>query len=302
MESIKQSGNIRHFFQLLMVGLKNFLTSGLFIFIVIVVSAITLNHLGVVHYVLDYLGRDHITQVNETYLHHVKFQISESLLILSGLDAALEVVKSSSAGISFIVDVQVQVGNIFHTLHQYVEKAISVSSAAAASTIAIGLLMSIVNKSAVVILTITISAVASYFLLRDFLPRASIVAKKLSYAFSILSFMAFLGMPLALYATSLVSKSLTEPMAQQAHQHFKDVHQLFVSDKDDDLHEHVKSVVNKYQSSSHEVHQKSRSLSISTMRHFVAFLFSAFLFPLGFMLMIVLVTKMTFKSLFFEAD
>ena len=298
MKSIEKIGYIKYVLQQLIAVVKDFLTNGLFIFILVITLVVTLNHLGVVHYLLDYLGRDHITQINEAYLHQVKFQISESLMILSSLDASLEVIKNSSSEAFLIDGVQVQVSNIFHTLQQYIEKAISVSSTAAASTIAIELLLDIANKTAIMILTVTISVIASYFLLRNFLPSVSIVMKKFSYALSILSFIAFIGIPLAVYATSVMSKALTEPMAKKAHQHFTEIYQQFVNGKDNNIQEHVISVLKKYQFSSHEVHQQSRSLSISVVRHLIAFLFSAFIFPFCFMYIILKVSRAALKPLF----
>ena len=298
MNSNLQVGNIKYTLQLLLLTIKDFLTSQLAIFIAVVVGVILLNHFGAIHSLLDFFGRDHINEANTIYIHQVKLRISESLKVLTSINSVLEVVKSSSIENTLNAEIHFNAGNIFHSLHQYIEKAISVSSAAAVSTIIIELLVEISHQVSTLILTLTIACIAFYFLLRELLPNISTVVKNFSYALSILSFISYLGVPLALYTTSIVSKTLTDPISQQAHQDFTDIYQQLVSKKEENLEKQVFRIIKEYQTKTHDLYQKSRLLGISVMRHLVALLFNTLLFPFGFIYLFYIAIKVAFSPFF----
>jgi hypothetical protein len=300
MKSNMQAKNIKYTLQLLSGMIKDTLTSPLFLYIVFVAGVIVLNHLGAMHSLLDVFGREHINDVNNIYLHQVKLNISESLKLLTSINSVLEVVKSSSIESTLQTEIQFNAGNIFHSFHQYIEIAISVTSVAIANTMIIEILVEVSHQISTFVLTLTIVCIAIFFLLREIWPNISRVAKNFSYALSILSFISFLGIPVTLYTTSIISKNLTYSMSKQAHQHFIDIYHQLVSEKEKNLEESILLIIKKYQTKTHDLYDKSRLLGISVMRYLVTLLLNTFLFPFGFFYLVYKAIKIALRPFFID--
>ena len=253
----------------------------------IALAFVAFNHLGWINWVLDILGRGLIAEANSAYLHKTKLHMGESILVLTGLDTAFEVLKSSSAGISFIVDVEVQVGNIVATLQDLTNKALMASLIAAGSLIGIELVLKLAEILAVPVLSLTILVLAIHYTARSHWRWLANISGQVSELLVLMTLLIHLGMPLIIYGSSLASAALTTPIAQEAHTAFTKTHVDFATAKKGKISSHVKAVINRYKATSDDTHRKSRSLSGSVVRHIIAILFDAFLFP-ALMLLAVL--------------
>ena len=249
----------------------------------IATAAIALNHLNGIDYILDAMGRGHIAEVNTAYLHQTKTILSDSILVLVALDSGLAVLESSTAGISFIVDVQVQVGSLFSTLQTHIRYALDATMAALGGTLVMENLLALADRLSAPLTTASIVTVAGYVLVRNAGPRVSSVFRKLASGFLLLTLMIHLVFPAMIFTTALASKAFTAPMQTQSHDRFQQIHDQFVVSKGDDIHAHVKQVINKYKSSSGELHEKTRFAGQNTVLHITGLFLGSFLFPLLFL-------------------
>jgi len=259
------------------------ITSNWVRFLAVVFTAISFNYIGALDYAIDFLGRGYVAKVNDAYLHHTKVQLSDSMLILGAVDAGLGVLSSSIAGISFIVDVQVQVGSFFSTLQNHISQALDISLVASASILLIERLLGVAVKSAGVLITASIVSSALFFILDGVWIRVASFFRQLASVFILFTLLAHVGMPLAVFATATATKAITAPMQEQAHAHFSGVHEQYSVQHDDDIHAHVKEVINKYKTASVDQHQKTRSTSHAVVMHLVGFFLSALVFPSVFL-------------------
>lgn len=274
--------------------------------IAVIATAIALNHLGAIDWALDALLRGPIAEANSAYLHQSKVHLGESILVLTALNTGLEVLESSSAGISFIVDVEVQVGNIVATLQQLVERALAASLLSAGSLIGTELILKLGNILAAPILTLTLLIVGFHYLVRGHWRLMANISGQLADILVIFTLAVHIGLPLTIYGTSVASSLLTEPLAKQAHQRFVNTHADFTSGKHacekeqnkctedtkkEKMTSHVKEVINRYRATSDDTHRKGRSLAGAVMRHTVAVLFDAFAFPLILLVFLLWISK-----------
>ena len=274
--------------------------------VAIALAVIAINHLGAINWALDFLGRGFIAEANAAYLHKSKLEIGANILILAGLDTSLEVLKSSSAGVSFFVDIEVQVGNIVATLQELANKALLISLAAAGSLVGIELALQLAEILAVPTLTVTIIALAIHYVTRIHWRWAADISGKISQVLVLVTLLAHIGLPLVIYVSSLASAKLTAPLAQQVHSQFTETHADFSSikqkhqesrqgkDGDHDkksseeksdkkfkeIKPHVRSVIDKYKAtSSGKTHKQTRSFSGSVVRHAIAVFLNGYIFP-----------------------
>lgn len=249
----------------------------------IAITVLAFNHLGAVNWVLDILGRGYIAEANSAYLHKTKLHMGDSILVLTGLDTAFEVLKSSTAGISFIVDVQVQVGNIVATLQNLTNQALMASLIAAGGLIGIELILKLANLLAVPLLSLTVVTLSLHYITRSHWRWLANISGQASEILVLVTLLVHFGMPLVVYGSSLASSALTAPMAAAAHTQFTKTHTDFNTPKGGkkkgEISTHVKAVISRYKETSNSTHSKSRSLSGSVVRHIIAVLFDAFLFP-----------------------
>lgn len=265
----------------------------------IVTAAIALNHLNGIDYSLDAMGRGHIAAVNAAYLHQTKTILSESILVLAALDSGLAVLESSTAGISFIVDVQVQVGSLFSTLQTHIRYALDATMAALGGTLVMENLLAVAGRLSAPLTTASIVTVAGYVLVRNAGPRVSSAFRKLASGFLLLTLMVHLVFPTMIFTTALASKAFAAPMQTQSHDRFQQIHDQFVVNKGDDIHAHVKQVINKYKSSSGELHEKTRFAGQNTVLHISALFLSTVLFPIMFLWGLIWLCRVAVRHLVF---
>lgn len=295
--------------------LKNLFLNARVAAFTLVIAFLALNHLGTINWMLDFLGRGFIAEANSAYLHKSKLSVGDSILVLTGLDTSLEVLKSSSAGFSFFVKIDVQIGNIVATLQELANKALMISLAAAGSLVVIELALEAAEILAVPILSVTIVALTIHYGARKHWNWAAAISGQISQILILTTLLTHIGLPIVIYASSLASASLTAPLAQQAHSRFTDTHVDFAtikqeykedkkrneekqeknegdSAKYEEISPHLRAVVDKYKATSNTTtHKKTRSFSGAVVRHGVAVLFDSYIFPALLLIIFVWASK-----------
>lgn len=282
-------------FYRLVRSVKNFVRSFWVAFVAIAATVIALNHLGAINWTLDVLGRSHIAESNTVYLHKAKQEMAETIVTLTGLDTGLEVLKSSTVGGSFIVSFHVQIGNIVATVQDAAKKALKASLIAASSLLAIELILKFAETLSVPLVTLSILATGLHYTTRQHLTWVARVTGQLSEILILLMLLTHIGLPLAIYGSSIASKSITAPIAEQAREHFEKTSDRFPKGDKGKLEKHMKDAVNKYQDTASTDHHSGRLLSHSVVRHVTAIVFDVFLFPAMMFALVTWVIRMMIR-------
>ena len=180
----------------------------------VALAFLAFNHLGMINWTLDILGRGFIAEANSVYLHKAKLQMGESIIVLTSLDTAFEVLKSSSAGISFIVDVEVRVGNIVATLQNLTNQALMASLIADGGLIGIELALKLSGMLVAPVLSLTIIMLGLHYMARGHWRWMANISGRISEILVLITLVVHMGLPLVIYGSSLASASLTAPIAQ----------------------------------------------------------------------------------------
>ncbi|WP_417460707.1 hypothetical protein [Kordiimonas sp.] len=247
-----------------------------------VVILLVLNHFGLVADLLDTLVRGHLADANEIYLHQAKIHAGENLTLLAALEAGLKVIESSSAGFSLIVDVNVQVGNLLSVVAELTARAFWVSVVAASALIGTEVVLDGASYAAQLLLTTTLVILVMHCVFRRVWRWVSLISGQISEILLLITFLVYIGLPLAVFSASSISDAITKPVAEKAQQHFKATHDDFAHG----LHTHVSTVIDEYKKDGSGVQSKSRSLAGAVARHAIAVIFDAFIFP-GSLLLLV---------------
>lgn len=92
-----------------------------------------MSYVGAISSFFDQTMYTQIDPVSQAYLKTTGHHAKETLVILSEIKAALALLQSSSGGISFILDVQVQLGQILDVIVELIDLAWSITLASVAA-------------------------------------------------------------------------------------------------------------------------------------------------------------------------
>ncbi|MFT5319510.1 MAG: hypothetical protein ACI8RA_002786, partial [Chlamydiales bacterium] len=94
-----------------------------FLLLAITLGLLALHSMGKIDDLLDYLGKEELSIQNKEYLANAEKESIKSFVVFTGLKSGISIIQSSSVGISFFVDVQVQVGKVLESLKELVDYA-----------------------------------------------------------------------------------------------------------------------------------------------------------------------------------
>jgi len=258
-------------------------------------SLIALNHLGAIDYTLDSLGRGYIATANQKYLKQAEDKAAKSALVLGALHTSLSVLQSSSAGISFIAEVKVQVGQVVSALKDLVDRAWAASLIAAASLVAVELVFKAAHVLDPIVVTLTIITLGVHYATRGLWLWPARICGQVGEILLLITFLVHILLPLMLFGTSLVSHSLTEPMANEAQAVFSDAHGDFGTGPQEKLNDHVKAVITRYKETRDGVPSKTQTFARAVSLHVVSVLFDALLVPASLLGLLVVFARIIIR-------
>lgn len=243
---------------------------------------------------LDKIGAQQLQVANQEFLRASESQSKEAFFLLTGIKTGLALIESSNAGISFFIDVEVQVGKLAQALSDMVHYAWQGSFISLGMIRLIELILSLFNSLSVPILYIALPLLAIELFLQG-LNRPSIIRQnilsKLGWGFLV----AYLLAPLAIYTGALCSKELTKESSEQVriklHKHAKE---LSFDEPATGLKEQSEQGVSRFLDISKKLPETHESLSQSLSHHLILLLFDLLIFPLFFFLIFVSATRFVF--------
>jgi len=181
-------------------------------------------------YVLDhplyqYGVQDTLFQSNQAYLIELEQESSTFFLSLSGVNALIETIQSSSVGFDFVINTQINIGHQLNTLSQLTELGVKASGMAVLSANALHFAMVLGQKIATSVLPILLlslmafsfSAWCGIFVLR----RVFFYLMKVSLLIWVL---CHLVLPYTIHLSSVVSQTLAQSYLQDSKDYFQSIH------------------------------------------------------------------------------
>lgn len=179
---------------------------------------------------VDSMGRGFLKQESIAFLREVELREQETFLLLSTLKASMAVLGSSSAGFSFIVDVNVTLGEIFSPLQDMLDHAWEFSLGSLSVILMSQLLLEIVEKLFEPYLLMVVFLWFGYEFLRfkgsKYVVKTKIILRS---AVTLLLFL-FIAFPLAIASTSMLSGVITKEMSTTINAGLERHNQIFLAD------------------------------------------------------------------------
>lgn len=246
-----------------------------------------LAHTGAISHSSMWLFGEHVDTINRAYLHTAGTQTTELVTTLSGIKMVLAVLQSSQGGINFIIDVQIQLGQLLSPLIDTINYAWQFSIAALSAIELLKLILDSNKLSMVPALTLLCILLGIRFAMQNHLKPLANIITQTARAMAFVVVLTHLLIPASLYITATTSALLLTPYKTQVSKGFSDFHQqLPQHNANEDLKDQVKGNMQHFQKHS-QLHQHGPHLVGLTITHFIISLVEYMLIP--FVLMFALV-------------
>jgi hypothetical protein len=258
-----------------------------FVWLILVTVLLYLNVQGIFTEHFDKKDNNYIAIANQAYLTETQKQAVKTYLLLAELDAGLSMLQSSRAGISFVMDVDIQVGRALKQINALVEKSTQVSLLAMGGIFVIEVLLKFCEWASPLIFTLLLIIAFCYCFLCVFMTSqckvSRIVAALTSFILA-LFINVHLLFPLAVYGSGFAQKELTSEMAKEVHDGFSAAHQhMLGTDNKMGMRERVEHTIKQYEKVIVGIPHKVEHISSHFVRHIVVVIFNVILFPLLFL-------------------
>ena len=178
---------------------------------------------------VDLVVRDSLKEMSLTFLKDSEKHAEETFALLSAGKGALAVVGSSSAGISFIVDIQVQLGNIMTPLVDLFDHAWRFTLASLSVIFLAQVLFEILDYLMKPYLIYLGVVWLTYVLCKQYFPQSRYKLKALLKHSAVVFLLLFVTYPLAIAGTALLSQDVTHKHIASLHSDLRKHNALFDS-------------------------------------------------------------------------
>lgn len=226
-----------------------------------------------------------VEKSDETYLTKAKEEAFGSFLLLSGLKSSLSVLQSSEAGLSLIVDVNVQIGSFVDTMNEVVEVGWYAALMGLWSLEMLSTLLSLCELITPAITILLLLFLCLHFLLKSLnIPHTPWVRSAVYHSLY-LSLLCSILIPFSIYCASLCSHLTTSSVHQEVRTQLEQKHgDLLLHSNQGSIKEQALHSAKRYKSAVHNLPKRHRHMTEQLLSHLVAITFDAFIFPVGFLL------------------
>lgn len=242
--------------------------------------------------VLDNMGRSHLIMEDHSFLNESREESTEVFAVLTAIKSGLSLLESSSAGISFIVDVELQVGKIASAILEMVNYAWSASFISLGAISAIEIFLHLLEKLNHPIMYFSLLLLSLYFFAqliglkqKDYLLRITKVAFFLLILFYVCA-------PLSIYLGAKASKTITRPISVNVKEQLKGHAKNYeMQNQSGDLKERSQEAIDHFVKHSKSLENAHHSLAQLLIDHLILLLFDLFIFPVIFLSLLYLTVK-----------
>ncbi len=244
--------------------------------------------------ILDILIKGHIDDVNRGYLASSLHESDTLLEIISGMKVLLALLQSSSGGISFIVDVEIRLGETMNVLVELINQAWQFSVASVAANHAMSMLLDLSYLATAPTLTLFFALYGLSLSVRSRAINLSVSIERIAQAMLFIVLFVHLAIPLAIYGTATASHYLFQDYRGSIKSEFQQHYDRMPKhNATDSLHSQVKTTIDQFNQHQKDADKQSESLSSLTIKHIVVVVIEGLVLPV----LLLLGLLMLFKSL-----
>jgi len=181
----------------------------------------------------DYFNNQALVQSNHSYLQDLAKKDRSELLLLSEINGFLSFIQSSELGVSFVLNAQIQVGNILNPLTEITQQ--SFNSTLSSLHLTNGLLkvltLLVWLTPIVAICLLILISLYCFSKLKKIHSEPNNHLKAIIINLATLLFTLHLLIPYSLYMSAQIDKALYHSFSEDVRNDLKNLHQTLVSDK-----------------------------------------------------------------------
>jgi hypothetical protein len=239
-----------------------------------------LSYAGVLKKVMIHFFLQPVNQINNQYLDAAA-EVAVTMEVISEIKSLLAVVQSSSGGISFFIDVQVQLGLVLNVIVELVDHAWKVSLAALTAIEGLKILLYLSHFFMTPLLVVLFVLLGTALAMQSWLPN---VAKKLSRASRLGLFLVVFThvvLPLALLLSGTVSHHYFSQNRADIHHGFIQFRgELPQHQNETDMNTQIKNSIKHYKHAHRTASNQSSGYAKLASKHFVNSFTEFFLVPM----------------------
>lgn len=247
------------------------------------------------HRVSDLLNQHNLIDQNAMFLENRESEARDAILILGGLKGLYLTLASSQVGISFILDTQVTVGQLFAPFIDKIDAATEMFMVSFGTIYFLKEVNSHSDSLSWFLAVLSLAISALYFVLRYIEARWSLnlsstkfiagTGRKVFYLFLFF----YLFVPYAIHGSALVFHHYTKELKMELHQDIKNLYDEASSKNQESFRQRGRYVLGKFAYLEHKVKQKIDTMSRYVVQHWVFWfieLLPLLIIPLTFVLIV----------------
>ncbi len=229
-----------------------------------------LSYSGLLTQLMSTLIHADIQAFNQQYLDNASKSSIETLEVMTGIKSVLALLQSFSGGISFVVDIQVQLGQSLSALSEVIDKAWQISLASVAAVEGLKLIHYAAHFSMKSLLVVLFLLLGLALGLKHMAPKISIKLEKLALLGLFLVVFTHIIVPVTIYITASISEHFLQPHKQAIHSQFSELHNTIPKhNANESLHNQVKGINHTYKNKMKNHAKQFASYSSLAARHFI---------------------------------
>lgn len=232
----------------------------------------------------DLLGRQALSEHNHKFLNEATLEAFETFALLSAMKAGLAVMNSSSAGISFVVDMEVQIGQMVESTKEMVDAGWTATVVALSCLSGIRILHEVLDHFSFFFFHLFLAVLLVKSSVSLLWRRAPKWLMSSTQTLLVLAMFLSFGIPLAIGGLSLLSDAFSAPRKQELRSQLQDHHQRLVLKHDEDLKGQAQEGLMGLKRNAQVEEEQHRHLTDQIVQHIALMLFDGIIFPLSFAL------------------
>lgn len=223
---------------------------------------------GHINQFLTYIFHDNIHAFNTKYLNQASSDSIRTLEVVAGIKSILALLQSLSGGFSFIVDVEVQLGQSLTVLSNITDKAWAISLSAVGATETLSMLHSSIYFAMKPLLVALFFLLGLSIGLKKLLPAFSLKLEKFITLGLFLVVFSHIAVPISIYTTAKISQHYLKPQKDIIHQKLAEFSQkLPQHPHHSELKKQVRELRKHFKKGLHHHTKKTGDYSLLAVKH-----------------------------------
>jgi len=244
----------------------------------------------------SYTLHDHVYQYNQEYIATASHDSLRTLEVVASIKSILTLLQSLSGGVSFIVDIDVQLGESLSVISDITEQAWKVSLTSVGAAKALSLIQDTVYTSMQPLLIVLFLLFGLSVISASLLPKFSQRLERFLKTALFLVLFTHLIVPLSIYATAKISDVTIQNQKQSVHQHYSEYNSSLPQHSDHgDLKSQVAAIKEHFQNNLVKHTSNIASYSLISVKHLLYTGIEFIILPIALMLFFSFIVGIAIK-------